>query len=184
MPPAQWDVDHVVRKQGPQLIRVPILNGKARGSTLALVLASKNDIADPKFLDWPVIRHAIEIECFGNAVGTRGHQHKPTDYRDKDRYDCAVYLSSDLRTECLWHFWEACQDAALKGVAVCVHCNNTFHRGPILACAIGKLAGQTREMMVRLMSAKRVIYLGHMTPFDQFPQREAKGPNFRNSKRR
>ena len=42
-------------------------------------------------------------------------------------------------------FWDVCKAASRQGRAVVIHCNQSFHRGPLALAAIMKRAGYSSE---------------------------------------
>ena len=90
-------------------------------------------------------------------------------------HECPMYHKGRLRVAVVDGFWNACKETALRGEAVLVHCNNTFHRGPLAVAAIMVLAGYPKARAFEIISDSRHIYPGHMVPFDDWPEAERKG---------
>ena len=88
----------------------------------------------------------------------------PADPTDARVHACPMYHQGNLRSNGIKAFWSACQDTARQGQAVLIHCNNTFHRGPLLLLAIMMLAGYTKDVALAKIAQRRCIYLGHTVP--------------------
>ena len=119
------------------------------------------------------------ISAIGCAAGdTTKRAHYPRDIQDLVIY-CPVYYGSRVvegpRKKGLQAFQTACSQAVDDGTAVLIHCNRSFHRGPILAAACMISGGHyTKNEAFALISEKRKIYPGHMVEHRRWPDLERK----------
>ena len=88
---------------------------------------------------------------------------------------CPMYHQGQLRSRGLEGFWRACQETARQGQAVLIHCNQSFHRGPLALVAIMVRAGYSKELALTTIVARRCIFLGHTVPFEEWPRAEREG---------
>ena len=82
-------------------------------------------------------------------------------------HSCPMYYKGDRRSAGIHRFWMACKEAAREGKAVLIHCNQSFHRGPILLLAIMIFAGQQKAKAMQSIADQRIIYSGHTVPFSR-----------------
>jgi hypothetical protein len=68
--------------------------------------------------------------------------------------------------------WAAVESAAQNKTAVVTHCNQSFHRGPVLTATLLILGGDTKEEAFRKIAAARTIYAGHTKDWDVWPESE------------
>ena len=71
--------------------------------------------------------------------------------------------------------WNACKETARRKNVVLVHCNNSFHRGPLAVAAIMGLAGYNHDSAFSSIAHGRRIYPGHIVPFCDWPESERAG---------
>ena len=90
-------------------------------------------------------------------------------------YACPIYHKGEKRDSGIRGFWHSCKDAAKSGEAVLIHCNSSFHRGPLVAIAIMIYAGYTKENAIKEISQHRAIYPGNWVPYQNWPLKEQKG---------
>ena len=120
----------------------------------------------------------IEVETGGKAVS-----HVAScaglgraDYAPKNIqvHDVPMYHRGSVREDGLESFWRSCKLAAMEGQAVMIHCNESFHRGPLGLVAIMIRAGYAKERAIEFVAAQRSIFPGHFVPFQQWPAAEQK----------
>ena len=80
-------------------------------------------------------------------------------------HNIPVYYQGKKRTTALLDFVTACKDTAMAGHAVLIHCNNTFHRGILLALGLMIFVGYDKDEATRILAAERIIYPGHWLPW-------------------
>ena len=90
-----------------------------------------------------------------------------------------MYHKGRVRDEALENFWNACKDTARAGQAVMIHCNQSFHRGPLCLVAIMILAGYLKARALDIVAEFRCIYAGHLVPHEDWPPRERQGKHAR-----
>ena len=73
-----------------------------------------------------------------------------------------MYYRSPKRLEYLKEMFLACEQACRNREAVILHCNQSFHRGPVFLATLAKLAGYDKWEIFRGLAAKRHIYPGHL----------------------
>ena len=59
-------------------------------------------------------------------------------------------------------FYEYCEKCAAAGDAVIIHCNQSFHRGPLLLAALAQCAGHDKHETLEELATERTIYPGHL----------------------
>ena len=90
-------------------------------------------------------------------------------------HELPMYHKGRLRDEALENFWSACKETALAGQAVVIHCNQSFHRGPLCLVAIMVRAGYSKERTLDIVAEFRCIYAGHLVPHEHWPPSEREG---------
>ena len=85
-----------------------------------------------------------------------------------------MYHRGRARQDGLESFWRICKLAALAGEAVMIHCNQSFHRGPLGLFAIMIRAGYAKQRAIEMVAEQRSIFPGHWVPFAQWPEAEQK----------
>ena len=115
-----------------------------------------------------------------SAIGCAGRDlRRQTHYpRDIQVIDCPVYHNGDFvegpRDKGLRALQTACSQAVEGGTAVLIHCNRSFHRGPILAVACMISGGHytNKHKAFELISERRKIYPGHTLERKHWPDCE------------
>jgi len=90
-------------------------------------------------------------------------------------HELPMYHKGRLRDEALENFWSACKETALAGQAVVIHCNQSFHRGPLCLVAIMVRAGYSKDRALDIIAESRCIYAGHHVPYEHWPPDEREG---------
>ena len=106
------------------------------------------------------------------CAGKNKDVHYPREPRDIQVIDCPVYYNGDSgpRNKGLRALQTACSQAVEDGTVVLIHCNSSFHRGPILAVACMISGGQyTKHDAFGFISERRKIYPGHIVPDKHWP---------------
>ena len=83
-----------------------------------------------------------------------------------------MYHKGQMRCDGFNDFWDVCKAASRQGRAVVIHCNQSFHRGPLALAAVMKRAGYSSERAFSTIAARRHIYTGHTLPFAEWPEEE------------
>jgi protein-tyrosine phosphatase len=109
-------------------------------------------------------KRIIHVACAGNRI-------KDEYPRDKCCLWFPMYYNEKKREETLSSLWRICLSCAEQNQAVVIHCNNSFHRGPMAAAAIMIKAGYTKESAFREIGERRIIYFGHTVPYGQWPSK-------------
>ena len=89
-------------------------------------------------------------------------------------HEFPVYHKGRKRQKGLLTFWTACKETAAAGGAVVIHCNSTFHRGPLALIGIMIFAGYDKDEAISEIVAHRHIYPGHYVPYEEWPPSETK----------
>ena len=87
-------------------------------------------------------------------------------------HDFPMYHKGRVRAEALESFWSASRETARLGQAVLIHCNQSFHRGPLCLTAIMIRAGCAKDEALDIIAEKRCIYAGHRVPYIDWPVAE------------
>ena len=121
----QWTRDE---RQLPSIYQFDI-----DGLPLTAILAKKSEAAAPETYEWITTKTGLSVHAIGVAAG-----HGEPDYPCKDAVFVAapVYHKGGKRREGIEAFWAECKRASQLGRAVIVHCNQSFHRGPMLLAAM------------------------------------------------
>ena len=96
---------------------------------------------------------------------------------DVQVHQVPMYHKGRVRDEGLENFWIACKETAAARQAVLIHCNQSFHRGPLAFTAIMVRAGYTKEVALDMIADRRCIFAGHMIPYDEWPFAEQQDPH-------
>lgn len=138
---------------------------------LTVVLATKTEVQTMQF--YRMIEQATGKK-FLHIAQAAGH----TDTRypiEAIVHPCPMYHKGKLRATRVEDFYVACKETARQGQAVLIHCNQSFHRGPLLLLAILVLAGYDKDESLSIISKKRHIYPGNFLPVEDWPQAERDG---------
>ena len=145
--------------QPPTEFRLELRNG-----TCSVWLTTKWQASDPEFHAHVQRSTNKNISCVGVASGEDGAGQYPAGVRV---IHAPMYHRGRLRTQGVQELYEACELAAVCGEAVVVHCNQSFHRGPILLAGVAKLGGAEKNAILEELADERDIYPGHtMDPED------------------
>ena len=138
----------------------------------AAILAREDEVLNEQF-------YKDIFHCFGKkvlhvacAAGGKKMRKYPTWLTV---HQCPVYYENDMRKTNVKKFWDVCKAAATAGDAVVIHCNNSFHRAPILLAAIMVLFGYTKDEAFNIIASKRNIYAGHTTKMEEWPEDQRNG---------
>ena len=166
MPDATWKPPH---KQAPTVLNFALKTGH-----LAMVLVTKEQAGTTELYDWIANETGKRVSAVGCAAG-----HGVTRYpKDITLVNCPMYHQGSLRSESFARFYDACCKAAESGTAVVVHCNQSFHRGVLLAAAVMVKTGFGTRYAFNFIAERRIIYKGHLiAPYD-WPQSEKDDHHF------
>ena len=115
------------------------------------------------------IRHiacaAGDSEHGRNRGGTNDASLYPHALALRRFHSVPVNYENPMRNHNMYNFWVACkQIVSEEGGAVLVHCNNSFHRGPLAVAAIMVRAGYKKDSAMSALASRRHIYPGHIIP--------------------
>jgi hypothetical protein len=120
--------------------------------------------------------HRIAMETGGKEVWDvavcAGYGRADYSIENVEVHDVPMYHRGRVREDGLEMFWRSCKLAALAGAAVMIHCNQSFHRGPLGLVAIMIRAGYAKHRAIEMVAEQRIIYPGHWLPFQQWPAAE------------
>jgi hypothetical protein len=68
--------------------------------------------------------------------------------------------------------WDACKAACSQNEAILVHCNQSFHRGPVLLAVMMVKSGMSVSEAMEYIGAGRAIYGGHFLAHQLWPESE------------
>lgn len=122
--------------------------------TVGFLLATRQDVEAPD-LDQ-------DIALFLNATG---RDTKPFRYgMDRPQFRVSV-MHAQSRDSQLAHVFPQVITALSQGRWVCIHCNQSFHRGPILFAAVCRgLFGVLVPHAMKTLAKTRLIYDQHLRP--------------------
>ena len=140
-----------------------------------MVLVTKEQAGTTELYDWIASETGKRVSAVGCAAG-RGVTRYPNDIT---LVSCPMYHQGSLRSESFAEFYDACCKAAGDGTAVVVHCNQSFHRGVLLAAAVMVKAGYDTRYAFNFIAERRIIYKGHLIATDDWPQSEKNDHHFR-----
>ena len=83
-----------------------------------------------------------------------------------------IYYQGSFRADCVEKLWTECETACCSNKAIVIHCNQSFHRGPILLAAMMIKAGSKKEAAFGYIAQKRTIYSGHVVDVSEWPLEE------------
>ena len=135
---------------------------------LTVVLASKDEIETMSLYYRIHTEKGKEVLHIAAAAG-RAHVDYPT---NAVVHACPMHHEGQMRSDGIVGFWNACQETARQGQAVAIHCNNSFHRGPLALLAVMVLAGYNKDIAMATIAERRCVYLGHTVPFLEWPRVE------------
>ena len=119
LPGIHWQSN---RKQLPSHYTIDI-----DGKELHMFLLKKEEAADPITYKWIKDSFGLEVAAVGVAAGD-GAASYPVPLHV---FEIPMYHKGRVREEGIQKFWQGCKAASSQGKAVIVHCNQSFHRGPI-----------------------------------------------------
>ena len=166
MPDATWKPPH---NQAPTVLNFTLQTGH-----LAMVLVTKEQAGTTELYDWIAKETGKRVSAVGCAAG-HGVTHYP---KDITLVNCPMYHQGSLRSESFARFYDACCKAAESGTAVVVHCNQSFHRGVLLAVAVMVKTGFGTRYAFNFIAERRIIYRGHLIPTYEWPQSEKDNHHF------
>ena len=129
------------------------------GNVLDVWFCTKNQCSDDEFYAHVLRDTGKRITVAGVAAGEGKAYYYP---KGVTVIDVPVYHKGKLREQGFQLFWEACVKAAARGEAVICHCNQTFHRGPVLYAAVAVVAGYDKLDALQVLNETRNIYPGHL----------------------
>ena len=147
----QWCAPHY---QPPTEFRLMMPSGE-----LSVWLASKRQAEDPYLYEKIKRSTGKEVKAVGIASGEGGSGHYPDGVK---AFLCPMFHKGFQRSEGLLEFYDYCEETAAAGDAVIIHCNHSFHRGPLLLAALAKCAGHDKHETLEELATERTIYPGHL----------------------
>ena len=106
----------------------------------------------------------LYVEVWDVAV-CAGHGRADYSIENIQVHALPMYHRGRVREDGLEIFWRSCKLAALAGAAVMIHCNQSFHRGPLGLVAIMIRAGYAKHRAIEMVAEQRSIFPGHWVPF-------------------
>ena len=139
-------------------------------------MVTKEQATDPrwhKYIEGKAHRNISTVAC---AAGGSPLWY-PENIRKERVIMCPVYHQgtepNHPREAGLFRLKAACSQAVDNNTAVLIHCNRSFHRGPILAAACMVSGGKyTANEAFNFIHKERQIYPGHLMPLESWPQWE------------
>ena len=150
--------------------RASVITYKIDNVDLTMVLAKKEEAISEAFYDQmekDLKKKITHIVCAGSRLETSYPGNRST-------YIFSVQKDVEKRDHILENIWEVSRKCAAAKEVLLIHCNNSFHRGPLAAAALMIKAGYTKEEAFKLISKERIIYRGHSVPYNQWPDEHAK----------
>ena len=114
-----WSAD---RKQMPSHYTIDI-----EGKQLHMFLCKKDEAADPLMYKWIKDEFGVEVAAVGVAAGSGAASYPVA----LEVVDVPIYHKGRVRQDGIHKFWQKCKAACSQRKAVLVHCNQSFHRGPV-----------------------------------------------------
>ena len=154
------------------------------GEPLTCFLVTKREAADPKLYDWILEETGLSVHAIGVAAG-HGEADYPYQMKVLTLAKPIILILSNvhhkgkMRKEGIEALWAECKVAIQRGRAILVHCNESFHQGPMLLAAMMLKSGMTFGEAMEYIGSKRHIYGGHFLEHSLWPARERDGKHTR-----
>ena len=147
------------------------------GEPLTVFLCRREEVQYQGSADDFWANYNKEIHVVGVASGGHDdHERRRAEYPATVHViEVPVYHRGRLRTDGLEALWRASKQACQEGKALVIHCNNSFHRGPLLLAALMIKAGHTKADALETIARRRTIYEGHFRPESEWPVSERTG---------
>lgn len=128
--------------------------------TAAFVLADRVQVESREWCS--SVRPAVVVRCVGKDTETFRYGFEPSDDVATPDIPVCFDKTRDARLKlCLWDIVKALS----QGRAAVVHCNQSFHRGPVGLMAILKtLLGTPVDFTKEMILAKRDVWEGYVGP--------------------
>ena len=141
------------------------------GRPLTCVLCRMEEAQSTVVYDYIRTYFAKEVHAVGVAKGDKQEgQCQTSKYPDNvNVIKAPVYYQGRFRADGVETLWTQCKSASLRDKAIVIHCNHSFHRGPILLAAIMIKAGITKTAAFDYIAQKRTIYYGHCLQLFKWP---------------
>ena len=102
------------------------------GKDLTCYLVKKSEAATQDLYSWIKRETGKNVYAVGVAAG-----HCETRYPEHVKViNVPMYHKGNMRREGVEALWDACIVACSQNKAILVHCNQSFHRGPLLLAAM------------------------------------------------
>ena len=158
-----WEPD---RRQLPSRYTISI-----DGEDLTCYLVKKSEAASQEFYSWIKRETGKDVYAVGVAAG-HGEAAYPVELR---AISVPMYYRGPLRTNGVAELWDACKTACSQNKAIIIHCNQSFHRGPLLLAAMMVKSGMLLSEAMACIGTMRAIYGGHFLEHRFWPETERKG---------
>ena len=162
MPPAtlHWTSD---RRELPSEYTISI-----KGQLLTCFLVKKSEARSDSLFRFIKGKTGSGVRAVGVAAG-----HGEAIYPVKTKViNAPMYHKGNLRAQGVDALWAECEAACSQNQVIVVHCNESFHRGPLLLAAMMVKAGKTLSQALQYIGTKRNIYSGHFMEHSEWPKKE------------
>ena len=139
------------------------------GRELTVLLVKKEEAADEQLYEWIRKTFNKDVYAVGVAAGSGACNYYP---RPVHVVEAPMYYKGHIRKRGIERLWQMCKCAARLNMAVLVHCNQSFHRGPLLMAALMIHAGHSLADALDCIACERSIYAGHLLDHGLWPRHE------------
>jgi hypothetical protein len=141
------------------------------GEHLTCYLVKKREAASQELYSWIKRETGKDVYAVGVAAG-QGAAAYPVGLRV---IEVPMYHKGPFRTDGVAELWDACKEACSQKKAIVIHCNQSFHRGPLLMGAMMVKSGMLLSDAMECIGTERVIYGGHFFEHHLWPASERNG---------
>ena len=152
--------------QGPSYYEVDV-----GGRKVSVVLLTKDEAGSLSC--WEEIEYSLGKTILGVACAAGcGRAPYPRNLTNDCILDVPIHYegNEDFRRSGFAKLITLLFQACVQNKVILIHCNQSFHRGPLLFAAVLSKLGMSLAQAFHFISAKRTIYQGHLVNYEYWPE--------------